>query len=128
MKILLDMNLSPTWTDFLTAEGFEAVHWSTVGEVDAPDRVLMAWAAERGFVLFTHDLDFGVLLANTRAKSPSVIQVRFQDPSPAAIGRDVVRVLRLREALIEDGALVTIDKTKDRVRVLPFEGRDGDSK
>jgi predicted nuclease of predicted toxin-antitoxin system len=31
MKLLLDMNLSPTWVGFLEENGFEAVHWSTVG-------------------------------------------------------------------------------------------------
>lgn len=125
MKILLDMNLPPAWTEFLEAEGFETVHWSSVGDPGAPDRTLMAWAASHGFVLFTHDLDFGVLLALTHAASPSVIQVRVQDPSPEAIGHDVVRVLRLREDALRAGALVTIDKAKDRVRVLPFEGRGG---
>lgn len=38
MKILLDMNLSPAWVEFLEGEGFEAVHWSLVGEPNAPDR------------------------------------------------------------------------------------------
>jgi predicted nuclease of predicted toxin-antitoxin system len=28
MRILLDMNLSPTWVGFLMQEGFEAVHWA----------------------------------------------------------------------------------------------------
>ena len=33
MKFLIDMNLSPDWLDAFTAEGWEAIHWSTVGEV-----------------------------------------------------------------------------------------------
>gem|GEM_PF-2193018 len=85
----------------------------------------MAWAARNSCVVFTHDLDFGVLLAVTGAKAPSVIQVRVQSPLPESVGRDVVRVLRLRGDLIAAGALVTIDKLKDRIRVLPFEGRSG---
>lgn len=125
MKILIDMNLSPVWCDFLEQEGFEAVHWSAVGSPQAPDAELMAWAAEGRFVVFTHDLDFGVLLAVTGAVAPSVLQVRIQDPLPEVIGRDVVRVLRLRSDLLDAGALVTIDKLKNRIRVLPFEGRRG---
>jgi predicted nuclease of predicted toxin-antitoxin system len=31
MKILVDMNLSPTWVQFLVAHGIEAVHWSAIG-------------------------------------------------------------------------------------------------
>ena len=29
MKLLVDMNLSPSWVERLARHGFEAVHWST---------------------------------------------------------------------------------------------------
>ena len=38
MRLLVDMNLSPFWVPFLTAQGYQAVHWSTVGAANAPDR------------------------------------------------------------------------------------------
>jgi len=31
MKLLLDMNLSPTLAELLAQHGFTAVHWTTVG-------------------------------------------------------------------------------------------------
>jgi predicted nuclease of predicted toxin-antitoxin system len=31
VKLLVDMNLSPSWVDRLAQHGFEAVHWSTIG-------------------------------------------------------------------------------------------------
>ena len=86
MKILIDMNLSPDWVKVLERAGWEAVHWSTVGDMRAPDDVIMLWARENGYIVFTHDLDFGVLLALTRAESPSVIQVRTQDVFPDVLG------------------------------------------
>jgi predicted nuclease of predicted toxin-antitoxin system len=125
MKLLVDMNLAPAWCGFLAGEGFEAVHWSTIGNARAPDSELMAWARRHRSVVLTHDLDFGILLAITRASSPSVVQVRVPNPLPEIVGRDVVRVLRLRGDLLAAGALVTIEKLKDRVRVLPFEGSPG---
>lgn len=67
MKLLLDMNLSPAWVRFLEENGFEAVHWSTIGEPTATDAVIMAWARNRGFVVITYDLDFSALLAATEA-------------------------------------------------------------
>lgn len=114
------MNLSPAWVGFLVAEGIEAVHWSTVGAPNATDSELMRWARERGFVVLTHDLDFGVLLALTRAAGPSVIQVRIAIPLPEVVGRDVVRVLRMRADAFENGCLATIDEAKSRVRLLPI--------
>jgi predicted nuclease of predicted toxin-antitoxin system len=125
VKILLDMNLSPEWVPFLASAGFDAVHWSTVGDPRATDAELMAWARENGCLVFTHDMDFGALLAATRAKGPSVLQVRVKNTMPNAIGADVLRVLRLRRAAIDRGALVTIDKSNARVRVLPI-GSDSD--
>lgn len=60
------MNLSPRWVVFLVTAGWEAVHWSAVGRANAPDAEVMRWAAERGFVLLTHDLDFSAILAAMR--------------------------------------------------------------
>jgi predicted nuclease of predicted toxin-antitoxin system len=120
VKILIDMNLSPVWVLHLRQAGFECVHWSEIGHPGAPDSQLMDWARANGHVLFTHDLDFGALLAATRAKGPSVLQVRVKDPMPDVIGHDVVRVLLLRREALEQGSLVTIDKARARVRVLPL--------
>ncbi|MGB3266117.1 MAG: DUF5615 family PIN-like protein [Microcoleus sp.] len=77
MKILIDMNLSPEWTIVFTKYGIESLHWSTVGDPRATDRVIMEWARVNDYAVFTHDLDFGALLAATQADAPSVIQVRI---------------------------------------------------
>ena len=69
MKILIDMNLSPEWVRVLERHGWTAVHWSTVGDPRAEDTVLMDWARRNQHIVFTHDLDFGALLALTQAKA-----------------------------------------------------------
>jgi predicted nuclease of predicted toxin-antitoxin system len=125
MKLLLDMNLAPSWVGFLQGEGFEAVHWSTVGDPRASDASIMEWARRGGYVVFTHDLDFSALLAATEATGPSVLQVRTQDILHDAIGRDIVRALRMRAVALEQGAIVTIDKVASRVRVLPIRRPSG---
>jgi predicted nuclease of predicted toxin-antitoxin system len=125
VKILIDMNLSPAWVPFLTQAGFECVHWSSVGNPRAPDAELMCWARAHDHVVFTHDMDFGALLAATRASGPSVLQARVKNTLPSSLGPDVVRVLHFRREALEHGALVTIDKINSRVRVLPI-GTDRD--
>lgn len=42
MKLLIDMNLSPRWVSFFAASQVEAVHWSSVGAVNATDLEIMA--------------------------------------------------------------------------------------
>jgi len=80
----------------------------------------MTYAREHGFVVFTHDLDFGDLLAATQARGPSVIQVRAQDPVPEVVGELVVAAIHEHRTLLERGALVTIEPDKLRARVLPI--------
>ena len=121
MRLLVDMNLSPEWVGFLKSAGWEAIHWSTVGNPRAEDQEIMAWARVQKHVVFTHDLDFGTLLALTRAGSPSVIQVRTQDVTPAAIGALVVNALRQFEGTLEKGALIVLDAARARARILPLE-------
>ena len=76
MKIVLDMNLSPAWCLFLRSNGYETIHWSKIGDITAIDSEIMEWARENKHIVFTHDLDFGALLFATKAKAPSVIQLR----------------------------------------------------
>jgi len=47
VKLLVDMNLSPSWADRLKQHGLEAVHWSTIGAAAAPDDEILAWAREQ---------------------------------------------------------------------------------
>ena len=73
MKLLIDMNLSPKWVAFLETAGIEAAHWSSVGSANASDASIMEFARDSGFVILTHDLDFGAILAATGGNSPSVM-------------------------------------------------------
>ena len=106
MKLLIDMNLSPAWVQFLANAGFESQHWSEIGNAYAPDTEIFDYAGANGLVVFTHDLDFGALLATRRSRRPSVIQVRTQDVLPAAIGDMIVRALYASRSHLEAGALV----------------------
>ncbi len=81
----------------------------------------MGWAREHGYLVFTHDLDFGVLLSMTRQTGPSVIQVRTQYVIPSAIGSFVLSAIREHESVLERGAIVTIQPYGSRVRVLPIK-------
>jgi predicted nuclease of predicted toxin-antitoxin system len=47
MRLLIDMNLSPKWAEFLAA-GFEAAHWSALGAAKAPDPEIMMFAMANG--------------------------------------------------------------------------------
>ena len=120
MKIVIDVNLSPRWVDALEQRGHEAIHWSSVGKLDAEDVTILEWVSDNGAVLLSCDLDFGAILAATGALGPSVIQIRGRDVLPEVIAERVAMVLSGLERELQTGALVSLDADQARVRVLPL--------
>jgi predicted nuclease of predicted toxin-antitoxin system len=120
MKILIDMNLSPAWVPVLEEAGHTASHWATIGSVNAPDREILTWAKANGYVLFTHDLDFGAILAATEAEGPSVVQIRAQDISPDHVKSLLLNIIQRFAGNLLQGALISVDEGKSRVRLLPL--------
>jgi len=120
VKLLVDMNLSPRWLGVFDEVGIESVHWSTLGSANAPDAEIMAFAAAHGYLVLTHDLDFGAILAATQGAKPSVVQIRAEDVSPDVISVSVVLALRQMAEELEAGALVTVDSNRARLRILPL--------
>jgi predicted nuclease of predicted toxin-antitoxin system len=120
MKLVIDMNLSPAWASVLEYAGYTAIHWSRVGSPKAPDREILKWTKAKGYVLFTHDLDFGAILAATNAEAPSVIQIRTEDITPD-YAKDLLlnAIKRFGEDLLQ-GALISVEEKKSRVRLLPL--------
>ena len=128
MKILVDMNLSPQWIPALKQAGIEAVHWSSIGDLRAPDHLIMDFAREHDYVVFTHDLDFGTILAATQAEAPSVIQIRTQNITPVCLCSTVISLLQRCKEDLETGALISLDENRQRVRILPLERTSNSSK
>lgn len=120
VKILVDMNLSPGWVPVLKSHGWSAVHWSTVGDPRERDRVIMDWAVRHEYIVFTHDLDFGTMLALSHATGPSVLQVRAKDILPDHLESIVIAALRQHDADLASGALIVVDGIRTRARILPI--------
>lgn len=122
IRLLVDVNLSPLWCDYLQAQGWDARHWTEVGDPRAPDVEIMHWAREHEWVVLTHDLDFGTILALSHANGPSVVQVRVQDTLPSSTGAIVADALRQTATALKAVALVVVDAQHMRARLLPLAG------
>ena len=85
--------------------------------------MIMAYANANDYVVLTHDLDFGAILAATHGEKPSVVQIRADDVSPDVIGRQVIGALQQMASELEEGALLTVDPNRTRLRVLPLPPR-----
>jgi predicted nuclease of predicted toxin-antitoxin system len=120
VKLLIDMNLSPRWVDFLSNAGFEARHWSKLGAKSTPDPAFVTYARTHGYVVFTCDMDFNAIIAVTQGAKPSIVVISARDPSPDLVGEQVLAALRIAGADLERGALAAIDSPRKRMWVLPL--------
>jgi predicted nuclease of predicted toxin-antitoxin system len=120
MKILIDMNLSPKWADFFTLHNIKAIHWSLIGDGRAPDEDIFDYAQRHDFIVFTSDLDFGTLLAFSKAAKSSVFQIRMDNALPYETGDKVIACLEQFKNEIKQDCLITLDDVKMRVRILPL--------
>lgn len=115
------MNLSPTWENYLVREGLECVHWSKIGKGNEPDSILFEYAKKNDYLILTHDLDFGAILAHSGEDGPSVVQIRANNIIPELYGKKIVSSIKQAETYLKEGALVVIDETRSRIRVLPLK-------
>jgi len=120
MTIVVDMNLSRLWCNFLSEAGYPTIHWSSIGHAAASDEEIMSYAQEHGHVVFTEDLDFGILLARNRLTGPSVIQLRTGMNLPRQIGARVAAALGQARPHLEAGALLSIGSSHNRITLLPL--------
>lgn len=81
----------------------------------------MEYAKAEGYIVFTHDLDFGDILAVTGAKGPSVIQMRTNNTTPQVMCEFYFKALNQFETRLNKGALITLVPDKMRARILPLK-------
>jgi predicted nuclease of predicted toxin-antitoxin system len=120
VKFLVDMALSPVLAQWLTGQGYYAVHASTIGLASAPDTAIIAHAKKEGRIVVTADLDYPRLLALSGAQSPAVILFRGGDWSEDQI---VDRLTAAMNAIPEaelTRSLVVVEKSRIRRRTLPI--------
>ncbi len=121
MHLLIDMNLTLRWVDYLRGGGHEATHWSTVGACNATDPEICEYARTHGLIVMTNDLDFPHILALTRFAAPSVILLRNEPLVPEIRGLAVLAALSVCAEELKRGAIVSLDLSDlPRVRVLPL--------
>ena len=79
MRFLLDMGLAPRTAQHLRERGHDAAHLGEQGLQRLPDVQIVAKAIAEQRIILTHDLDFGRIVALSRARAPSVVTFRLDD-------------------------------------------------
>jgi len=120
VKILIDMNLSYKFADLFNKKGIDTVHWSKIGAPNAADIEIMEYASKNNYIIMTCDLDFNIILSITHSLKPSIIQLRTQRISVEQDGERIVSAIMQNAEKLEQGAILSIDLKKARIRLLPL--------
>lgn len=120
MKFLLDVGISPRLGRLLEEAGhsfrFVPVHYSN----RLKDAEILEAALQNEEVIIAHDLDFGTQLAFSGATSPSVIIFRIHHINPELFFQLLTACWEGIEVPLNEGALILIDQTSVRIRLLPI--------
>ncbi len=120
MKLLLDQGLARSAVTLLRDQGIDTIHVSEIGMSRAEDAKIIKWAREEGCVVATLDADFHTLLALDAVTSPSVIRIRIEKLQAQALTDLLLRVIDECEHELEQGAAVTVEPSRIRIRRLPL--------
>ncbi|GBD08149.1 hypothetical protein HRbin22_00382 [Candidatus Thermoflexus japonica] len=120
MRFLADMGISPRTVAFLRELGYEAVHLHEEGLDRLEDAAILAKAREEGFILLTHDLDFGELIAVSGARLPSVIVFRLRNMRPENVNRYLQHIVEEHAKVLASGAIISVTEGRVRIRALPL--------
>lgn len=119
LKFLADIGISPKAVAFLRSEGYDALHLIEEQLERLSDGEIIEKAKSEGWVILTHDLDFGDLMAASGDSLPSVVIFRLSDMRPANVTLHLRLVLAHYENLLRNGAILSITQGRVRVRRLP---------
>ena len=120
MKLLLDQGLPRSAAKLLREEGIDTVHVSEIGYSTADDAAILQKGREEERIVITFDADFHALLALSRATTPSVIRIRIEGLYGKKAAGLIQQVLARCAEDLAQGAVVTVQPNRIRVRRLPL--------
>lgn len=120
MKFLADMGISPRTVNWLKSVGYDAVHLVDESLERLPDDEIFIKSRLEERILLTVDLDFGYLLAVSKASLPSVIIFRLGNESCEIINERLAEVLNRFDSDLISGAIISVSDRSFRVRQLPI--------
>ncbi len=120
MRFLADAGISPRTVEFLRQRGHDAVHVRELAMQRASDPQVVEKARSDARILLTFDLDFGAILALGVVDRPSTVIFRLADERADSVNRRLEAVLSEQAAALASGALILVEDTRYRIRLLPI--------
>ncbi|MEX2140120.1 MAG: DUF5615 family PIN-like protein [Pirellulales bacterium] len=121
MRFLLDMGLSIRVAEWLRREGHDVTHLRDERLQKLADEEIFRKAASEDRFILTFDLDFGEIAALSRGQLVSVVILRLKNARADYIIQRLSAVLPMVGPALSAGAIVTIEYSRHRIRLLPIQ-------
>jgi len=118
MRFLCDMGVS----EWLRSQGHESNHLGEEGLARLPNGQIFVKAINENRVILTFDLDFGEIAALAGDRIASVVVFRLQNARAEHVIKRLSTVLEKAIEPLKEGAIVTVEETRLRIRELPIHG------
>ena len=102
-------------------QGHDAVHLIEEAMDRASDLEIVEKALNEHRIILTHDLDFGMLLALSGARMPSVVIFRLENMRPDNVNRFCERAIDRFSDSLEKGAILSVGDKRIRCHELPID-------
>ncbi len=120
MKLLLDQGLPRSASILLSDRGINTIHVGDIGLSAAEDTEIIEKAIKENRIVVTLDADFHSILALSNARYPSVIRIRIERLRAEALTELLLNVVNECQEELEQGAAVTVEPKRIRIRYLPL--------
>ena len=120
MKLLLDQGLPLSAAALLRNTDIDTIYVGEIGMAEAEDVDIIQRARDEGRIVVTLDADFHALLALDVATTPSIIRIRIERLRAQALTDLLLTVIAECGEDLEQGAAITVEPSRIRVRRLPL--------
>jgi len=123
MRFLADMGVSWRVVQWLRENGHDASHLREQDLHRLSNGGIFSKAADEQRIILTWDLDFTEIVALSGTGIVSTVVFRLLNTRSANVIRRLARVLAESTQALEDGAIISVEESRHRVRLLPI-GRE----
>jgi len=122
VRFLADMGVSMRVVEWLRNRGDDVVHLREQGLQRLPNGDIFQKATAEDRIVLTFDLDFGEIVASSHDPRTSVVVFRLRNTRTEHVIARLGRVLLESGAALGKGAVVIVEDSRHRVRLLPVGG------
>ncbi|HEY6288308.1 MAG TPA: DUF5615 family PIN-like protein [Nitrospiraceae bacterium] len=124
MRLLADLHIAPRTVQFLRSLGHDVLRVTDLLPATASDETIVERAVQDQRIILTQDLDMTAIIALSRRQYPSLVTLRLSSVRIEFVNTVLQRTLPVLEHDLQQGALVTIEDSRVRLRRLPLAIQD----